>query len=106
MLDLAQEGKTAARNVMAKYQRKPAVFEAEQWFPSRKDMPHVELSRRSVPIFDEFDEPWETIYELKIGPGSTTQVFPGDWIITDAQGLRGVCRDDYFRQNYEVVKDA
>lgn len=94
---------------MATYKRKPDTIEAEQFFPN-KGVEGVYTTQKQVPVFDEFDSPWETVYVLTMGPGSETQVYPGDWIITnvyeDGKFRRGVCRDEYFRREYEEVTNA
>lgn len=83
---------------MAKYRLKAPTVDAVQWRPGI-DHPDVRQVTVSVPVFDEFDEPFETRYVVRIN-NSDVQIYPGDWIITHEAGA-GVCRDGYFQQNYE-----
>jgi hypothetical protein len=106
---------------MAKYRKKPAIVEAEQWFK-------VTYNREAEHGIRQEDM---TIYHLGVGyyrtPGLDGQekcnhcgdimnnhgwidtlegghfVCPGDWIITGVKDEKYPCKPDIFEQTYELV---
>jgi hypothetical protein len=74
---------------MAKYRKRPVIVEATQWFPGKQ-----------VPgVFDRRDSP----YVITIH-GQKTIVMPGDWIITEPDGIHHYpCKPDIFAATYGPV---
>lgn len=103
-----------------KYQRKPEIVEAEQWFPDKPidnvmfpafhvtgvlqddsySMNHCGLL--STPDGDRVwkGRSWEPNIE-DIPHERYYVVESGDWIVTDERGRIKVCKNDVFKQRYE-----
>jgi hypothetical protein len=75
---------------MAKYRKRPAVVEAEQWFPGR-DVAGVQPG-----VEGEYGPFVQTAH------GQRAFLAPGDWVIAEPDN-RGFypCKDDIFRASYE-----
>lgn len=77
---------------MGKFQKKPVVVEAEQWFPGRR-------------IDGVEERPANGSRAKTVGVVKTLEgemiAQPGDWIITGVKGEKYPCKDDIFRQTYE-----
>ncbi len=89
---------------MARYRKKPIVIEAEQWFPGIK----VEgVEHPPLPGTSQGEEclrahgPCGLVHTLE----GKMIVMPGDWVITGIAGERYPCKDDIFRQTYELVEE-
>jgi hypothetical protein len=92
-----------------KFRKKPVVIDAEQWFPG-KAVPGVEPYGDPDPRVNEhmlevLASRWPGIDAEGFGWCRTFEcgviVFPGDWIITDAQGARYPCKPDIFAATYD-----
>ena len=77
---------------MGKFQKKPVVIEAEQWFPGRKVDGVVER-----PAIDSRSE---TVGIVKTLEGDMI-ARPGDWIITGVEGEKYPCKNEIFKKTYE-----
>jgi hypothetical protein len=71
---------------MPYFKTKPAIVQAERWFPGM-----------TVPGLKEQEEGF-CILETTQG---AYMLRPGDWIVTDAQGERSVCLHEAFIVSYE-----
>ena len=89
-----------------KYQRKPEIVEAIQWF---KHGDHPQVKRHWSDFEFEYCEKncgqkaFHGMIETGEGPFGLSLVCPGDWIITAPNGDIGVVKDSEFREMYEVV---
>jgi len=104
---------------MAKYRKKPVVVEAQQWFPpgAPQHDPAMLSHRRGNSVdppdyrrkgdifcFAEGMNPGYggDIYLIQIdGRNDNIEIKPGDWIVTDAQGNKSVCKPGDFDATYE-----
>lgn len=99
---------------MPKFRKKPIVVEAEQWFKAMfiLDVPGYYLK---VGYFRHPNIPGESLCS-KCGkpfhdhgyidtPDAGHQVCPGDWVITEADGKRYLCKPDIFTTTYEVIEE-
>ena len=77
-----------------KFRKKPIIVEAEQWFPGRHIDGVIEPEPMSVTQFFPFIDTLE-------GP---VTLMSGDWIITDPDGQKHVCKPDVFEKTYERVE--
>lgn len=77
---------------MGKFQKKPVVIDAEQWFPGRKVDGVVER-----PAIDSRSE---TVGIVKTLEGDMI-ARPGDWIITGVEGEKYPCKNEIFKKTYE-----
>lgn len=77
---------------MGKFQKKPVVIDAEQWFPGR-DVDGVE----EQPSSDPDAEPVGIVKTLE----GDMIARPGDWIITGVEGEKYPCKDEIFQKTYE-----
>lgn len=77
---------------MGKFQKRPVIVDAEQWFPGR-DIDGVEEQPSSEP-----DE--ETVGIVRTLEGDMIAQ-PGDWIITGVEGEKYPCKNDIFKKTYE-----
>lgn len=84
---------------MAKYRRKPAVIEAEQWIgPCSSPM-------RGVYVDGNTDDP--TNYYVVTIHGQKTPIAPGDWILPEPDGEHFYpCKPSVFEATYEPDDDA
>lgn len=86
---------------MPKYRKLPVVIEAEEWFPGKK-VEGVVPCIRQVPVFDEFDRPWQSFMGIKTLEGDM-EVSPGDFVITGVNGEKYPCKPDIFWKTYEPI---
>ena len=77
---------------MGKFQKKPVVIDAEQWFPGR-DVDGVVEQPPSGPN----EEPIGIVKTLE----GDMIARPGDWIITGVEGEKYPCKDEIFQKTYE-----
>lgn len=85
---------------MPKYQRKPEIIEATQWFKMGDHPDVTELTRSNEICF--CDACGKTNREHgKLNPGFR-RVCPGDWIVTNSKGV-SVMSDKEFRDKFEPV---
>jgi hypothetical protein len=86
---------------MAKFQKKPIVVEATQWF---KDGDHTSVSMwRSTSLScDECSRPLREHGWVETLEGGH-RVCPGDWIITGIRGEHYPVKNDIFLETYEKV---
>jgi hypothetical protein len=76
-----------------KYRKKPIIVEAEQWFPGKE----VKGVSRDL-INGNIHTTCITIH------GQVTHVSPGDWIITEQDGIHHYpCKPDIFESTYELI---
>ncbi len=77
---------------MGKFQKRPVVIDAEQWFPGR-DVDGVE------------EQPPEQPNAEPIGIVRTLEgdmiARSGDWIITGVEGEKYPCKNEIFKKTYE-----
>ena len=75
-----------------KFRKKPVIVEAEQFRKKSEGIPGV--------YFDENDNHWVVTIH-----GQKTPVVPGDWIITEPDGIHHYpCKPDVFETIYEKVE--
>jgi hypothetical protein len=75
---------------LVRYQKRPVIVDAEQFFLDRKPWPQdIYLDCHGRPAIDTLEGP--------------LQVSDGDWIITGIQGERYPCKPDIFEATYETV---
>lgn len=90
---------------MPKFQKKPVVISAEQWFPGKEvggvefPIPEDKASTLAKDRFNLHESGWCATLE------GGHVVSPGDWIITGVKGERYPCKPDIFAQTYESVAD-
>lgn len=89
---------------MAKFQKKPVIVEATQWF---KNGDHPEVHFTTLEPFDPracdiCDKPMGEHGFIDTLEGGHI-VCPGDWIITGVAGEYYPCKPDIFEQTYEPV---
>jgi hypothetical protein len=93
---LAGATAAAAKGANAmKYRRRPTIVEAEQWFPG-KDVPGVQQENAGG-----------------LNPGlfyvdtvnGRTYPAAGDWVITECDGKRSLCKPDVFDATYIPVQE-
>jgi len=80
---------------MGKFQKKPVVIDAVQWFPG-KAVDGVE--ERPCP-----NRKSDTVGIVKTLEGDMI-ARPGDWIITGIAGEKYPCKDDIFKKTYEPTR--
>ena len=76
---------------MQKFRRKPEIIETEQFVYSDKVWPAC-VTKDS----DGYNA-------VKTSSGASVRIYDGDWIITDTNGDRRICRPDVFKKTYEPV---
>lgn len=95
---------------MAKFRKKPVIVQAEQWFPG-KDVPGVFLHQPPDAVLGGrghgeqrlAQEPYAAVRTIQ---GVVTRVCPGDWIITESNGVNHYpCQADVFASTYDLVSD-
>ncbi len=95
---------------MAQYKRRPLMVEAEQFDPESDYWP-AGVFKNGWYCTTRTDGFWCTIhlynhskpmYRIDTLEGGRI-VSPGDWIITDTQGERYLCKPDIFNATYEAV---
>jgi hypothetical protein len=81
---------------MAKYKSKPIIIEAEQWFPNK-----------SVDVVMCLPEPFPKdgyYYYVRTINGENVRIHPGEWIITEPDGIHHYpCKPDIFEKRYEPL---
>lgn len=77
---------------MGKFQKRPVVIEAEQWFPGRR-IDGVE----ERPGNGKNSEPVGIVKTLE----GDMIARPGDWIITGVEGEKYPCKNEIFKKTYE-----
>lgn len=81
-----------------RFQKKPIVIEAEQFFPHKEPWPDgIERIGRH-----ESDPTSRTGFRINTLEGWFV-VTPGDWIITGINGERYPCKPDIFEKTYDRV---
>lgn len=77
---------------MGKFQKKPVVVDAVQWFPGQ-------------PVDGVVEQPAPECASETVGIVKTLEgdmiARPGDWIITGIEGEKYPCKDDIFKKTYE-----
>jgi hypothetical protein len=92
---------------MAKYRRKPIIYEASQW-TRLGEHPHVTAYGSTVGV--ERHEYHQGCGALYIDHGLVHSlegshiVCPGDWILTGLQGEHWAVKPDIFALTYELVE--
>jgi hypothetical protein len=81
-----------------KYQKKPIIVEAEQFWPDQYPWPDG-VMRHKIASPTGYG-----ITTLESRNGHYHVVTPGDWIITGVQGERYPCKPDIFEMTYELVR--
>ena len=81
---------------MAKYRRKPMVFDAEQWFPAIDRTIYLNGGRDQFGVYRLADQ--LVIDTLK----GHLHVTPGDFIIIGVKGEKHPCKPDIFAITYEL----
>lgn len=88
---------------MKSYRHKSPIFQAKQ-FDVREHQSiwplGVESYSKSVPTFDEFDEPYQTAYRIEGTWGNYTEVRHTDWIVY-GKGSVQVYSDRDFKRLFE-----
>lgn len=85
---------------MAKFRKRSAVVEAEQWFPEKCV---AGVTKRRATVREAYMPP---IYgEIITHRDGLLNVMPGDWIITMETGEKFVCKCAEFTKTYEPVED-
>jgi hypothetical protein len=92
---------------MPKFQKKPVIIEAYQWFKGEDGVvenhilfPDYAASRKCEHCGNMIClHGWVKTLE------SGHIVCPGDWIITGVQGEKYPCKPDIFKETYNPVKD-
>lgn len=82
---------------MAKYRTRPVVIHAEQFLISEKLPRGVQALEGPPPL-------GIPCYVLVTHEG-VQQIAAGDWVITELNGLRSVCKHEVFRDKYELVEE-
>jgi hypothetical protein len=82
---------------MPKFRRKPIVVEAVQWLAG--DPPLLGMIESTSPPDSHSRYVIPTLEGVE-------SIYPGDWIVTSAEGERRLCRADKFAARYEPVDDA
>ncbi|MGI9413910.1 MAG: hypothetical protein ACR2PM_09580 [Hyphomicrobiales bacterium] len=77
---------------MGKFQKKPVVIDAVQWFPG-KPVDGVDERRAD-------GKPSQTVGVIKTLEGDMI-ARPGDWIVTGIEGEKYPVKDDIFKKTYE-----
>lgn len=77
---------------MGKFQKRPVIVDAEQWFPGRDvdgvvERPPASPGKQPVGI-------------VKTLEGDMIAQ-PGDWIITGVEGEKYPCKNEIFKKTYE-----
>ena len=101
---------------MAQYRKKPVVIDAEQYLPSKKQIPlGVILAGDTSLPYDARPPIWWADeqghrYPARDGEDgfiatkeSWIHVSPGDWVITGVKGEKYPCKPDIFEMTYEAV---
>jgi hypothetical protein len=96
---------------MPTFRRKPELIEAVRWFkhgdsPDVRKTSYMEIFKllgtsgcsTTYPYWD-----WQAMGIVQT-PSRFLVVVPGDWIITDAQGEKDVCKPDAFGATYDRVE--
>lgn len=93
---------------MAKYQKKPIIVDAEQWFPG-KAVPGVcgddptKLCGCCLIGGDQASIPHVHPTRLDYG----VKIEPGDWIIAEQDGSGySPCKPDVFSATYDIADDS
>ena len=82
-----------------KYQKRPIVIEAEQWFPGKK-VDGVDHSVETQLMHElRADQAWIETWE------GGHVVSSGDWIITGIKGEKYPCKPDIFESTYDLVEE-
>ncbi len=81
-----------------KFRKKPVVIEAEQFLPSKGEIPDGVISDGLGDPRKDAKFSW--IIPTLEGPH---YVSDGDWIITGVKGERYACKPDIFEMTYEPV---
>lgn len=83
---------------MPLYRKKPVIVHAEQWFPGKQ-------VNGVTPIVDGTIIGKSNYGTVTTIHGQQTQVDPGDWIITEPDGIHHYpCKPDIFENTYELVE--
>lgn len=95
---------------MAKYQLKPIVVEAEQWFPpdilAEKNVyiEGISLAYKYPALECKYcKKPLNTHGIMGAVVENLPLLCPGDWIITLENGEKSICKPDGFLQTFESV---
>jgi len=92
---------------MPKFRKKPVVVEARPWFKEGDHKAVIRALKRpdgaifchDVVSLDGMDEYTWTYVTLT--PEGEREVFPGDWIVTEANGISYPLKHENFMANYE-----
>ncbi|MEA2722609.1 MAG: hypothetical protein QOH59_380 [Gemmatimonadales bacterium] len=87
---------------MPRFRKKPVVIEATQWWPGTAVDGVLDLTQAQNITRDGQPMQAGAYVETLEGP---MKVSPGDWIITDVAGEKYPCKDEIFRQTYDLVEE-
>lgn len=106
-----------------KFQKRPIIVDADQWFPpgDSRHKPEMLSHRKGNTVnppdyrqtgdiycFAEGASPGYggDIYFIRVGgPNDNLQLKPGDWVITDENGVKTVCKSDIFEATHDSIRN-
>lgn len=96
-----------------KFRKRSVIIEAQQWFPPGDPRHQPSMLARPSKMLQMGD-----LYPLSTVPGMGDDVFfistpdgpvrvwPGDWIITEANGDKRRCKPEMFEAMYEPLEEV